>query len=273
MSNKVWFSDFWPGFVPREHRFWQLITEKYDVILDSDPDFLFYGPFGNDHTSYNCIKIFMTGENIRPNFNMCHYSISFDYLDDPRNHRYPIYAWVDMDMVKNRNLHFDLLNRKFCCFLYSNPHCQIRNDFFKELSRYKFVESGGLHLNNIGYKVGDKLSYIKQFKFVIAYENSSYPGYTTEKLTDAFIAGCLPIYWGNPLVHKEFNPKSFINSFEYPTTIDLINWIIHLDKNDDKYLEYFKHSAFYDNKIPDDAKDDRFLNFIGNIFANGPLLY
>ncbi len=65
---------------------------------------------------------------------------------------------------------------------------KVRNNFFLKISKYKKVDSGGLALNNIGYIVKNKLEFIKDYKFTIAFENSSYSGYTTEKITDAFIS-------------------------------------------------------------------------------------
>ena len=68
----------------------------------------------------------------------------------------------------------------------SNPRCQERNRFFHMLSRYKPVHSGGWHLNNIGGPVprringkSGKVEFARNFKFVIAFESTPYPGYTT----------------------------------------------------------------------------------------------
>lgn len=43
----------------------------------------------------------------------------------------------------------------------------------------------------------DKKEYLKQFQFNICSENSSTPGYVTEKLFESFEAGAIPIYWGD----------------------------------------------------------------------------
>ena len=49
----------------------------------------------------------------------------------------------------------------------------------------------------------NKKEYLKQFQFNICSENSSSPGYVTEKLFESFEAGAIPIYWGdeNPEPH------------------------------------------------------------------------
>ena len=59
------------------------------------------------------------------------------------------------------------------------------------------------------------MDFIKDYKFVISFENSSYPGYTTQKLIEPMLVNSSPIYWGNKSVGKDFNTKSFINVFYY----------------------------------------------------------
>jgi hypothetical protein len=90
-----------------------------------------------------------------------------------------------------------------------------RNPVFKELfealSKYKRVNSGGRWMNNVGGPVADKMTFDRRHKFSIACENSASPGYTTEKLVQAFAAKTIPIYWGDPLVSRVFNTKAFIN--------------------------------------------------------------
>ena len=97
----------------------------------------------------------------------------------------------------------------------SNPYSQKRIGFFKELSKYKKVDSGGKVLNNVGGCVEDKLEFIKDYKFVISFENSAHPGYTTEKIVDPLAMNCIPIYWGNPYVARDFNNKRFYQLFRF----------------------------------------------------------
>ena len=96
--------------------------------------------------------------------------------------------------------------------------------------------------------MADKLQFQRRYKFSIAFENSSYPGYTTEKLPDAVAARTLPIYWGNPLVAREFNPGRFLNYSDYGSDEALVEKIIELDRDDAKYLEYLRQPLFYDNQ-------------------------
>lgn len=43
----------------------------------------------------------------------------------------------------------------------------------------------------------DKKAYLRTFKFNICAENDNTENYVTEKLFDAFISGCIPLYYGS----------------------------------------------------------------------------
>lgn len=88
-----------------------------------------------------------------------------------------------------------------------------------------------------------KMDFIKQYKFTIAFENHSIPGYSTEKLWQAFCAGSVPIYWGNPCVLQEVNAESFINCNDYGNDFEaVINRIREVDENDELYMSMLRHA-------------------------------
>lgn len=47
-------------------------------------------------------------------------------------------------------------------------------------------------------------------KYTLAIENTSEPHYFTEKITDAFLCGCMPIYYGAPNIFEYFPEGSLI---------------------------------------------------------------
>lgn len=49
------------------------------------------------------------------------------------------------------------------------------------------------------------------YAFNLCPENGLYPGYITEKIPEAFAAGCLPITWVDESVSMDFNPAALIN--------------------------------------------------------------
>tara|TARA_Y100001963_G_scaffold55644_1_gene77786 strand:+ start:1284 stop:2201 length:918 start_codon:yes stop_codon:yes gene_type:complete len=61
---------------------------------------------------------------------------------------------------------------------------------------------------------------LKDYRFSIAIENLDYNNYFTEKLTDCFAHGTIPVYWGCPNIGKYFNTDGIImldDSFDVST--------------------------------------------------------
>jgi hypothetical protein len=273
---KLNFSDLWSDFDKCDNWYYNLKSEDYDIEISDNPDFLVYSVFGKSHLNYNCTKIFFSGENIGPNFNECDYSMCFDWLDDPRHYRLPLYVLYNgyYDLV-NKNLdndHSKYLDRKFCNFIVSNPGNPIRNNFFLKLSEYKKIDSGGRFWNNIGSPVGDKIKFQSDYKFSLAFENNAYRdsriGYTTEKIMQPMIANSIPIYWGNPEVYKDFDNKSFINYHDFRGEKDLIEYIIFLDQDDDEYMRVLNQPWLVNNDIPEANKKENIKAFLYKIFEN-----
>ncbi|MBM4224550.1 MAG: hypothetical protein FJ167_07105, partial [Gammaproteobacteria bacterium] len=51
---------------------------------------------------------------------------------------------------------------------------------------------------------------IKDYMFNIVIENGVYDSYSTEKLTDCFATGTIPVYWGTRQIPKIFDPEGII---------------------------------------------------------------
>ena len=269
---KINFSDFWGGFNRTDNYFYNLLKEKFDVEISNSPDYLFFSLFGNQHQELNCKKIFYTGENIAPPLDYCDYSFSFDYLDNPRNFRLPHYLLYPgyYDLQNPKQIDKSLAKRKFCNFIVSNGNCAERNSFYTKLSKYKKVDSGGAFMNNIGGPVQDKRQFQSEYKFSISFENNAYrPGYEwyiTEKIMQPMTVNSIPIYSGGSGVMNDFNKKSFISLHDFENMGNMIEYIIELDNNDDKYLEVLKQPWFNNNQIPDNNKIENIKSFLYKIF-------
>ena len=57
-------------------------------------------------------------------------------------------------------------------------------------------------------EIEDKWDALDRYKYHIALENCTVEDYWTEKLSDAYLAGCYPIYYGCPNIEKYFNRSS-----------------------------------------------------------------
>ena len=257
---KIYFIGFWESFDFENNFITNSLKKRFRVIIDENPDYLFFTRFDSAVYKYNCVRIFYNAENFAPDFNLCDYALGFDEIQfGDRYLRYPLYLVPDYTYYAKDNYAKDFqraldkssftqkeLEQKegFCSIVVSRSGCQERESFFEKLSEYKNIASGGRWNNNVGGPVEDKFEFNCKYKFSIAFENSSTPGYTTEKLMQAFGAKTIPIYFGNPHIDQEFNEKAFINVHKYNSWEDVIEEVKKIDQNDDLYMEMMQQDAF-----------------------------
>jgi hypothetical protein len=215
---------------------------------DANPDYLIFcdETFGQNNKNFDpnkVVKIFFTGENRRPWNYQAHHAISFDHMDGSQFYRLPLYV-LDNWVQKNNNVP-DMLNLPmeyikyqdkewFCGFVAGNGASEYRNKMFHMLNEYKPVMSGGPLFNNIGgvlpRDVKSKIDFFRKCRFSLCFENSSYPGYCTEKIMHGFIARTVPIYWGSPTVQMDFLEGSYISRHDYVSDNNFIDAIIQMDQ-------------------------------------------
>jgi alpha(1,3/1,4) fucosyltransferase len=261
------------------------VLDKYDiqVVSPNQADYLFYSVFNGDHHAEarpDAIKIFVGGENFCPDFNACDYALSFEHLDYGKRHlRFPLYMFYpDVDQLENRRSFSseDLAARRlFCNFIYSNRDAEPDRDaIFVALNERIFVHSAGRHLSNTENldsfhpelkPNARKRRYMEQFRFSLALENSTHPGYVTEKIADALIARTIPIYWGDPRIADEFNPEAFVNLHDFANRRDAVDHIVALSMDEGRMLSMLNADPF---KSPDQASAyrGRLRAFLENIF-------
>ncbi|MEI6799156.1 MAG: glycosyltransferase family 10 [Pseudomonadota bacterium] len=282
---RVAFSDFWIGFNEIDNPFVNLLKESFAVILDKlNPEILIFSCFGSSHLRFDCTKIFYTGENIRPDFNLCDYAIGFDHLTfSDRYLRFPVFALDRLDaMVLSRDcslMRILVEGRGFCNFIYSNSRADpIRDDFFRAMNGLKKVDSLGRHLRNVQTEINDresdytvaKVSAMSNYNFTIAFENSGTPGYTTEKITHAFIANTIPIYWGDPDIKDQFNEKAFINLRDFESINECAEFVNFIASDTERIVSYLVQPPFVGQEIPETLQISVLKNFLVEICLRAP---
>lgn len=262
------------------------LSKYYNLNFTEEPDFLFYSVFGKKHLKYNnCIKVFFSEENVIPNFNYCDYAITYKYLDFYGRH----FKYSNLLGMKNiygplnatRNFENNMTKRKFCNFIFSENKTDregsvLRGKFYELLSKYKHIDAPGKIFNNmknaISPRLGNfregKVSFIRDYKFTIAFENSNSDGYTTEKLPDALFAHTIPIYFGNRRVGEEYNKKAFIHVNDYDSLEDVVNKVIELDNDDEAYMEMLNEPPLL---YPEYDYDEQLTNFLTKIIEKGEI--
>lgn len=275
---KINFVDFWPGFDKTNNYFYNLLVQKYNVIIDENPDVLFYSCYNNEYLNYSCTRIFYTAENIRPDFSACDFAFSFDYNKKKNHFRLPLYSMyvellgmlykLETIMRREEARRIWRTKTKFCCMVVSNPNSPKRLAFFKNLSKVKHVDSGGFVLNNVGGRVANKAEFIKDYKFVISFENCEYDGYTTEKIMEPIHADCIPIYWGNKLVNRDFNPERFLDYNSFQSEEELIDRLLEINQNEELAIDMLLQPTFPVDKLSHKEEKEEVLAILSDIVEN-----
>jgi hypothetical protein len=247
----ICYLDFWPGFDTNCNWFNLLFREALndrEINFNASPseaDVILFSCFGDQHQKYKnskATKIFYTGENQRADLSVADYSLSFDYEShNGRNFRLPHWymyvnwwdepnfphARISKEMLFKKHDPEEIVSRKeFCSIIIGNP---VRNriEVAQKLDTYKPVHGYGRVFGR-PYD-GCKVNLLSKYKYNICFENSIYPGYVTEKLLEAKVAGCIPIYYGTETVSTDFNESCFINYAKFKDSSELLNRIIQIE--------------------------------------------
>lgn len=160
--------------------------------------------------------------------------ISHDLWTDGNHYRLPL--WVlycrlygeSRCIVAERECGFELADlyrtapalerQKFASAIFSNK-CHRRMIAARRLSRLGQVDIFG---RTFGRPVDDKMILMRDYRFNLCFENTIEPGYVTEKALQAKIAGCIPLWWGDPTYRADFNERSIVNAYEYDCDFERI---------------------------------------------------
>ncbi len=282
MRPRVHFCDFWDGFTPEDTGIPALLLQAGVEIdaTDQDPEYLVFGDFGFQNYRYDhLVKVSVTGENTIPDFNLADYALSYAPITLGDRHCQNVI--IDHGMVPPSMEQAALLaseKTRFCNFIYANSSAvsadPTRERFFELLSKYKRVDAPGAACNNMenvvphSAGVQAKLAFMGSCKFSIAFENSSQPGYTTEKLVHAYGANTVPIYWGNPDVGRYFDTASMINCHEYSSFEAVVDQVRRLDDDAELYLATLAANRTHSAAL--DAYKTGRLDFFRRIFTTPP---
>lgn len=258
----------------------EFVNDRYDfeITKDRDADYVFHSNYGYEVLSYPGVRIFITGENVSPNFGISDYAMAFDKMAFGDR-----YCWMPLiklyreayeTFLHPRPSAEDALKGKidFCAYVMSSTRDSApeRTRIFDLLNEYKTIHSGGSWNNNVGGRVPDKLAFQSTHKFVIAFENSSTPGYLTEKFAEAAQANAVPIYWGDPTIGTLFNPKAFVNCHGFQTLEEAVERVKQIDADDVLYLRMLSEPWFTNAKEPECLRTETFRSFLCNILEQDP---
>ena len=244
---RIGFCDMWEGFDATDNFFVDLLKsletgyEIQGIAGCKNVQLLILGPFGNEWTKAEdrVPKVFFSGERAPSGvFQEERISLFLTHnpLENDRQMRLPLWPlFLDVfgtgtKLSRNPNClpivgafksEVVTSRKDFCAFVVSNPTNIERNMAFDALNKWRPVHSAGAFWNNIGGPIpcsygggggGDqaKVAYLRDHEYCLCYENSVAPGYVTEKLLHAKLAGCIPLYRGPLEAAQDFDPEGFV---------------------------------------------------------------
>ena len=261
-------------------RIWLLNKLDDEFIIEfneNDPDYLIYNVFDKYDVDLNpnfknSIKIAFYTENIMVDINYADYIIGnyhINYLDRYFKYSVPfLYQYnSSIDKIRDKALN-GIIRNNFCAAVISNcgSFYGFRLNFIEKLSKYKKVDMGGNCKNNINKKITDKIQFLSNYKFSIAMENSEGDGYLTEKIVDSFLAGTIPIYYGDYMLDEIINPKTYILIKGVKDMDEKIEYIKKIDNDINLYKSIMKEKPILDDNFVDKINKNEIKSFLKNIF-------
>lgn len=181
------------------------------------------------------VTLFHTGENLRHNHIKADFAISHDLgIESEKHIRLPYWMemidWSHEGLIGNSNPRYgqllnleqlqaplgnQFLKRDQAAILISSHLREPRASCLAALQAHIQVDGMGPYfdsqIKDHHSSAFNKRDILQSYAFNLCPENGIHPGYVTEKIPEAFAAGCLPITFVDEAVSVDFNPKAFIN--------------------------------------------------------------
>jgi len=195
--------------------------------------------------------IWYTGENLRPpidNYDLC---FSFDSDTYGETNVYLPYFYTLLDWFEDGQMAKSLEGNRagkivspkvaasprisnvadrtdFVCAFVGKPY-PTRMRALAALEKFGNVDIYG---SAVGRPVPDKYSIAKRYKFMLCFENDLFPGYVTEKPLDAWLSGCIPLWYGIDSVGL-LNQSSLLNAAAFDSLEAFVDAVgeLNLDGN------------------------------------------
>lgn len=231
-KDNIQYYGFWPDFDLNQFFLHKIFVKKNKPLK-------ILGPFYNEHSVKDKIfDFYLTGENRTPRFSLAHKQIGFwtKYQDFNNVFRFPYWMWhldfsqyskgisykrfgtlLSIDRLMNPiGVNYSkeqLKQRKDRVIIFSKHLKEPRRTFYKLAESAIGCDGFGQAFGNHDKSMG-KTNLLEQYKYSLCPENAIGDGYITEKIPEAFHAGCIPITWCRPSdLELDFNSEAVINLF------------------------------------------------------------
>ena len=167
--------------------------------------------------------------------------------------------WLNKDYDELKNMNYLQKQKEISCIV-SAKHAH-RFSFVQKMMKEnnlvdlfgrgheKYFKGNKHYKGSLEYDGNCKFLGLAPYGYTIVLENSQEKNYWTEKIADAFLSWCIPIYWGCPNINDYFDKKSYnLIDINDPDPLATIKKIISKPINKD-VIASLKNNR---NKILDD---------------------
>jgi hypothetical protein len=219
-------------------KFFTDCSRDYNIDLNN---ICIIGTFGSYYNIINCdktkVNIYFTGENTyrREFFQFSNEQHISNYVDavcgffnnTSKSIRMPLWTiYLRYDLYGLFNPVEETIKEDKAVVVVNHDIDGFRNNICQQLMNkgLKVDTSSSIiknaNLIKVGQNVSGKLDTLKHYKYNVCCENTVQQGYTTEKIFDSFMSGCIPIYRGdNPVEPKVLKQEQIIYTLEQLNTI------------------------------------------------------
>jgi hypothetical protein len=239
-ADGVRYLGFWPGFKPENFLLHKIFRNHHESLLRV------VGPFLSERQRLflrECVirepkaDYYVTGENCEPEFDIAAKQIGFwrsysgnnlvlrfpnwmwhldwpEIINQPPYERYGMRLSIDrltspINTFYNRE---DLCNRHHRAVIFATHLREPRDRLYNLVNQAIGCDGFGKAFETP--VLGPKMPLLEEYTICLCPENSLGDGYITEKIPEAFHAGCIPITWCNPEdLAVDFNCEAVINLF------------------------------------------------------------
>lgn len=136
-----------------------------------------------------------------------------------------VFSWAGSNLPWTKPEDYKIYDKTKMCSMIASPKGEgadastghgFRLDWAKKLKDSLDLYGGALGTERIGFSSNlneqwhNKEDALNDYRFSVVIENGSYDAYYTEKITDAFATGTIPIYHGCPSIGEIFNEDGII---------------------------------------------------------------
>ncbi|XP_065904709.1 4-galactosyl-N-acetylglucosaminide 3-alpha-L-fucosyltransferase 9-like [Dysidea avara] len=165
---------------------------------------------------------------------------------------YPYMCWPDTQHPLLNALKLDPPSGRHGVVMFISDPEHRRRKYLTVLMKYIHINSYGDVLHNTEMPssrrrgsddfISAKLDLIKEkgYKFLIAFENSIFPEYVTEKIWHAYLSQTIPIYYGTSDVYDQVpGANTFIDATKFDGPRQLAEYIKKIEQDDSLYKSFF----------------------------------